>query len=246
MMEYSPQQVFDKDTPQELNKKNIERLNANPGDDTIRFILTGDSQRAYKNAYDLVQVANKMPGIDFVVLAGDISDFGLSGEMEWVNEIFSKLNAPYIGVVGNHDLISNGMKAYTRMYGPLNFSFTYQGVKFICHNTNCREVNFDGSVPDMNWLKSEFSATENVKAYVAVAHVAPFSIDFDKNLQTKYEETVNGSVNTLAALYAHDHSETVRYYNESIPYLVTNAILKRQFMLVEIVNGRLTYESITY
>jgi hypothetical protein len=107
-------------------------------------------------------------------------------------------------------------------------------------------VNFNGTVPDMNWLKTEFSPSDSVKAYVAVAHVPPFSVDFDKNLESNYESLVNNSSNTLAALYAHNHAEEVRYYNESIPYLVANAILKRQFMLIEIVDGKLKYESITY
>ncbi|MBC8053063.1 MAG: metallophosphoesterase [Sphingobacteriaceae bacterium] len=244
LMEYSPNQVFDNNTPQDINKKNLERLFNTPADDTIRFVLTGDSQRAYKNAEDMVAVVNKRAGIDFVFLAGDISDFGLLGEMEWVNQIFSNLKMPYIGVVGNHDLVANGQKVYTRMYGPMNFCFTYQGVKFVCHNTNSREVNFSGTVPSISWLKKELTPTEDIKSFVAVAHVPPTSIDFDKNLQQEYIKTVN-SCPTLAALYAHNHSEEIRY-EEQIPYLVTNAIVKRQFMLVEIINGKLTYESIAY
>jgi 3',5'-cyclic-AMP phosphodiesterase len=247
MMEYSPNQAFDRDSPQDLNKKNLEKLAQNPGDDTIRFVLTGDSQRAYKNAQDLVNVVNKIEGLDFVLLAGDISDFGLLGEMEWVNEIFSKIKVPYIGVIGNHDLVANGQNVYTRMYGPLNFSFTYQGVKFVCHNTNCREVNFNGTVPSMNWLKNEFSPAPGVKSYIAVAHVPPSSVDFDKDMRSDYTKLLNSSGKTLAALYAHNHSEDIEYHDdESIPYLITNAIVKRQFLLVEIVDGKLSYESIRY
>ena len=244
MMEYSPNQVFDKNTPRDLNKKNLERLAKAPADDTIRFVLTGDSQRAYKNAQDLVDVVNRTRGVDFVLLAGDISDFGLLNEMEWVDQIFSKLKAPYIGVVGNHDLVANGEKVYNRMFGPTNFCFNYQGIKFICHNTNSREVNFSGSVPDINWMKTELSPANNIKGNILVAHVAPFSVDFDKNLQREYVSTVS-SQPTLAALYAHDHSEEIRYEN-NIPFMITNAIVKRQFLLVEVVNGKLTYESIQY
>ena len=244
LIEYSPNQIFDKDTPKDLNKKNLERLFNAPADDTIRFVLTGDSQRAYKNAEDLVKVVNDIPGIDFVFLAGDISDFGLLGEMEWIDQIFSRLKVPYVGVIGNHDLVANGQKVYTRMYGPMNFCFIYQGIKFVCHNTNSREVNFNGNVPSISWLKEELKPSEDVKAYVAVAHVPPFSQDFDKSLQKEYVETVN-SCPTLAALYAHHHSEEI-LYQDNIPYMVTNAIVKRQFLVVEIVNGKLNYESIEY
>lgn len=247
LIEYSPNQVFDRNTPRDLNQKHIARLLHNTGDDTIRFVLTGDSQRAYKNASDFVNVVNNIEGVDFVLLAGDISDFGLLNEMEWINEIFSKLNAPYIGVIGNHDLVANGEEIYKRMYGPLDFSFIYRSVKFVCHNTNSREVNFDGNVPDMAWLKSELRASAGVNAYIAVAHVPPFSVDFDPKLEAGYINLINSSPNTLAALYAHNHSEEVRYPNEQpIPYLVTHAVGRRQFLLLEIVRGKLKYESIKY
>lgn len=246
-MEHSPNQAFDRNSPQDLNRKNIDKLLKNPTDDTIRFVLTGDSQRAYKNSQDFVNKVNTIQGVDFVLLAGDISDFGLLNEMEWINEIFSQLKAPYIGVIGNHDLVANGEKIYKRMFGPLNFSFVYQRVKFVCHNTNSRETNFDGKVPDLNWLKNEFATSADVDAYIPVAHVAPFSTDFDSSMEMQYANIVNSSPNTLAALYAHDHSEKISYpYTESIPYMITNSLIFRQFLLLEIVNGNLKYESISY
>ena len=105
-IEYSPNQSSDSKSPRDLNKKSLRRLAETPGDDTIRFVLTGDSQREYKYSEKLVDVVNKIPGVDFVFLAGDISDFGLLQEMEWVHSIFSKLKMPYIGVIGNHDLVA--------------------------------------------------------------------------------------------------------------------------------------------
>src|SRR5690606_1221915 len=84
-IEYSPNQSSDSKSPRDLNKKALARLAETPGDDTIRFVLTGDSQREYKNAEKLVDAVNKIPGVDFVFLAGDISDFGLLQEMEWVH-----------------------------------------------------------------------------------------------------------------------------------------------------------------
>ncbi len=247
LVEYSPNQVFDRNSPQQLNKKNLARLNQNAIDDTIRFVLTGDSQLQYEPSRDLVDVVNAIPGVDFVLLAGDISDFGLLGEMEWINEIFSLLDAPYIGVIGNHDLVANGEKVYKRMFGPLNFSFIYGGTKFVCHNTNSREYNFDGKVPDLNWLSAELAPSAGVNAYITVAHVPPFSNDFDEALKSDYITQVNSSPNTLAALFAHDHKEDLVYpTRDRIPYFTTNSIGKRQFLLFEIVNGILSYESISY
>ncbi|WP_432710887.1 metallophosphoesterase family protein [Pedobacter sp.] len=246
--EYSPNQSFSGDTRKDINNKNIKRLQESLGDDRICFVLTGDSQRAYKDAVDLVDVVNKLPQVDFVFLAGDISDFGLSQEMEWVDQIFSKLHVPYFGVIGNHDMVSTGQKSYKRLFGEMDFSFVYQGVKFICHNTNSREVSFSGTIPDLPWLKKQFLPENGVDAYVAVAHIPPGSGDFDPALSDEYVSIVNKSPNTLAALYAHMHTSAVFYpgYQSKIPYIVTDAIQNRKFVLVEIVNGKLKFENVLY
>lgn len=246
-IEYSPNQSSDSKSPRDLNKKALARLAETPGDDTIRFVLTGDSQREYKYAKKLVDTVNKIPGIDFVFLAGDISDFGLLQEMEWVHSIFSKLKMPYIGVIGNHDLVANGEEAFIKMFGELNFSFVYQGVKFICHNTNSRENKFSGNVPDLPWLSNQLKPQEGVDAYIPVAHVPPDGVDFDPRFVEVYTRMINRSPNTLASLYAHSHSQNVYYfYGDPIPYLITNAIENREFLLIEIVNGQLNYKNIEY
>ncbi len=246
-LEYSPNQITDNNSPRDLNNKNIERLLATPGDDTIRVVLCGDSQRQYSDSEDLVKTVNAMKGVDFVILNGDISDFGLLQEMEWINRIFSKLTVPYIGVLGNHDMEARGQRVFEKMFGKPDYSFVYQGVKFVCHNTNSRQVNFNGSLPDTAWLSTQFKPEAGVNAYVAVAHVPPIGSDFDSLLFDKYVRTINHSPNTLAALYAHTHSRALYYpMDEPIPYLVTNAIENREFELIEIVNGKLSFRTIDY
>src|SRR5687767_6347545 len=83
--EPSPNQIFNEDSPQHINERQIQRLLSNrDGDDTIRVIFTGDSQRYYDEAELLVNKANSIPNIDFLILAGDLSDFGLRKEFEWI------------------------------------------------------------------------------------------------------------------------------------------------------------------
>lgn len=247
-LEYSPNQVFSGDSPRNINRNSINRLNEEQGDARIRFILTGDSQRAYKHSKDLVDAINKLPEIDFVVLDGDISDFGLYQEMESIDQIFSKLSRPYIAVIGNHDLVANGERVYKHMFGELNFSFVYQGVKFVCHNTNSRESSFEGNVPDLAWLKQQLLPETGVDAYISIAHVPPDDADFDESLATEYVSTINNSPNTLAALFAHTHNHRVFYpgFQKTIPYIITDPIEKRKFVLIEILDGKLKFENITY
>ena len=183
--EYSPNQVYSKSTKVALNAKNLKLLNSLPQDDTITIAFVGDSQRFYDELELFIDTVNNIAAVDFVLLAGDISDFGLLAEFELINEMLEKLEKPYIGVVGNHDVVARGEQVFERMFGPLNFSFHYGGVKFVAHNTNGKEY-FAGDVPDMDWLRSQLVKSDTSEYFVTVSHVPPFSSDFDEKLIGKY------------------------------------------------------------
>jgi 3',5'-cyclic-AMP phosphodiesterase len=245
MIEYSPNQKFDGDTPENINLKNINRLLVTPGDDTIRIAFTGDSQRFYDEGELLVDKINTISGVDFMILAGDISDFGLLNEFEWIHHIFSRLNVPYLAVIGNHDITANGDHIYKRMYGPLNFSFVYDSVKFIFHNTNSREYNFNGKVPDLDWLKNEFAYSPDVKHQISVSHVPPFDPDFDKDLEKDYHQLFRESGGFIASLHGHLHKMGDGYpYQDSIRYINSSAVGKREFILIDIVDGKIINKNI--
>lgn len=249
--EYSPNQSFDRDSPTDLNAKNLARLNQNnnPSNDTVRFILTGDTQRSYDQARALIAVANNnCPKLDFVLLNGDISDFGLRQEMEWVTTIYEDLKVPYITVIGNHDLVANGLNAYKHMFGELNFSFVYKNVKFICHDDNSREYRFNGKVPDLDWLSTQLQTDNNVTAIVGVAHIPPTSVDFDANLKDAYEGLLNSNPKVVASLHSHENTNKVRFADSgNVPFITSNAVTNREFLYVEIAKGKLLkYETINY
>ncbi len=247
-LEYSPNQKFDRDTPEEVNSKNLARLFSTAGDDTIRFILSGDSQRAYDDLQPFVTRVNALKGVDFVILNGDISDFGLLQEFKWVENIYSKLAAPHIGVIGNHDHAANGVDIFKRIYNKeLDFSFIYRGIKFVCHNTNSREYNFNGTVPDLNWLKKEFEPAAGVRAYMAIAHVPPTSGDFDRKLFDGYGKILTDNGRVHAVLNAHVDKESIQYpYSATLPVITTNSLYNRHFLVVEIINDTFKYNDVAF
>lgn len=251
-IEYSPNQVFNKKSPVDLNKRNLEKIaerQQNSNDDTIRFILSGDTQRAYNQSVDLVRIINQHhQNLDFLILNGDISDFGLLQEMVWIASIFDGLKIPYIGVIGNHDLVANGKRIYERMFGELNFSFIYKSVKFICHDTNSREYKFNGTVPNIPWLQSELQTGDNVKGIISISHIPPRSEDFDANLRTDYEDLLNNNPKMLASLHAHENiGEAFYTHPKGIPFIVTNAVQNREFLYVEVFKDKLIrHEYIQY
>lgn len=243
-LEYSPNQKFDKDSPTNLNAKNLEKLyqneNINTSDDTVRFILTGDTQRSYDQAVDLIAVANKFHKLDFVLLNGDISDFGLLKEMKTIANIYEQLKVPYITIIGNHDLIANGSAVYQRMFGELNFTFTFKKIKFICHDANSREYQFNGKIPDLDWLGKELNTDNNIDGIVGVSHIPPRSQDFDPNLKEPYENLLNSTPKFIVSLHSHENTNDIYYpYPGGVPFIVSNAVTNRQFLYIEIANGKL-------
>ena len=246
-VEYSPNQKFDSNTPSDLNKKNIAKLYSQSNDDTVRFVLTGDTQRAYSACKSMVNKINSLRGVDFVVINGDISDFGLYQEMEWVNDIYSNINVPYIGILGNHDISANGKDIYRRMYGEENFCFVYDSVKFVCYDSNSREYNFNGSIPNMSWLSAEMKPQAGVKNYVAISHIPSFIDDFDPTLEKPYADLITGNKKILASMHAHiNHSQVYYPYNTSTPFIIANTAAEKEFYLIEIINGKLSHQVINF
>lgn len=246
-IEYSPNQVFDAGTPTNLNRKNIEKLNASEQHGTIRIAFIGDSQRYYDEAAAFKDKVNSMEGVDFVILAGDISDFGLRQEMEWIHEIFSQIRVPYLAVIGNHDLVAKGEEVYRNMFGPTDFSFVYKRTKFIFHNTNGREYNFNGRIPDTAWLQAQCREQEGVDYYVGVSHVPAFDMDFDPQLRESYAAIFRHTPGFLVSLNGHLHQTGDSYpFNDSVRYINSNAVVKREFLLLEIAEGRLHKTMVDY
>ncbi len=237
--EYSPNQVFNSETPTGLNATNIARLDTLPKDDTITVAFVGDSQRFYDELDTFIDTVNAIPSVDFILLAGDITDFGLLSEFELIEERLSRLNKPYIGVIGNHDAQAKGDQVFKRMFGPLDFSFTYQQVKFVCHNTNSKEFE-DGNVPDMQWLSAQLVRSDSAKYFIPVSHVPPFSADvFNQNLEASYTDLFARTPGLLVSLHGHVHEHQDGYpYDDGVRYMTSYSFDQESFVLLKIYSGQ--------
>ena len=188
-----------------------------------------------------------MDGVDFVIVAGDVTEFGTLKEMQWLARELNNLTIPYVAVIGNHDLTMRGRDAFLRMYGELNYSFTYGGVKFICHDTNSSEYTFNGTVPNIPWLKNELKPEDGVNHYVTISHIPPNSDDFDEKLIRDYDAAFSETPGFLTSFHAHGHNfEEFRLDNSQVPYVMTSAMGKREFLLVEIINNKLSFVQISF
>jgi 3',5'-cyclic-AMP phosphodiesterase len=245
--EFSPNQTFDSISLKDINATNLKRLGSGANDDTVKFVLTGDSQRSRDETVKLCRTINAIDGIDFVVLAGDITEFGVMKEMLWISRTLQDLTMPYVAVIGNHDETGRGKESFRNMFGELNYSFVYGGIKFICHDTNSREYDFNGQVPNIPWLKEQLKPVQGVTGYVAVSHVPVNNLDFDSKLREDYMASFAQTPGFLASLHAHTHNYELFYPDKSgIPYIVTSAIGNREFLVMQIVNNKLSFERVSF
>ncbi|WP_113662270.1 metallophosphoesterase family protein [Pedobacter nanyangensis] len=240
-VEFSPNQKFRDGTPQNVNNTEIAKLQQQTPGPRIRVAISSDTQRMYKEAQLFVDQINARNDIDFVILNGDISDFGQLLEFEGIYSIYSKLKVPFISIVGNHDLVANGPHIFRRMFGEFNFTFNYGTIKFVCFDSNSREYNFNGAVPDIAWLKANFKLDPGTSNIIAFSHVPPNDADFDPNLRPIYEQLANSTPGFLASFHAHQHQpdKTYKPYNNSVPFIITNAVLKRAYTILDISNGQI-------
>ena len=236
LVEYSPNETRTTEEYRDLTRKNLEALARQPvptGGDTLRFVFTGDAQRFYEQAEELVRSVNQQRGIAFVAVAGDISDYGLIRELRWMHDKLRHLRVPYLTVVGNHDHAANGRENYQQVYGPLNDSFRYADTQFVLVDTNGREYNFNGQVPDVAWVRSQLADSAGVRRQVVMSHVPPMDGDFDKQLEYPYTQALSTAPKVMMQLNGHRHgfSET-RPYEGSIPYVTSASFIKNEYVIV--------------
>jgi Icc protein len=246
LFEYSHYQVAPHKGYNNINQQNISRF-INTEADTLKIALISDTQRYYKSSEKVISQINNIPGIDFVIHAGDLVDFGLQREFTLTHELLSELNYPYVAVVGNHDLIGNGGEIYNHMYGEYDFSFTFLGYKFVFLNTNSREFGFDGSVPDISWLDRELSDTSKYSRAIVVNHVPPFNEDFYPGSEDSYVDAIRRYGKVMLCINGHTHDfDFSEPYNDGIPYLSSFSTTHEKFVLLKIWDNVFSFEIIGF
>jgi len=249
MFDYSPYVIDFDEENENINNKNITKIESqNNTDETIRIAFTADTHRNSDELDEFVNAVNLMnqtKPVDFAIHLGDFADFGLPKQYLWANSYLSKLEMPYLVVLGNHDLVGNGGDSYHEMFGDFNTSFIYDGVKFISINTNSREFENDGTVPDIDWLDAQLKPSSDFTKVVIFFHVPPMDVDFDNELEDSFVATLSKYNNVVLAVHGHlHHYETYIPYENNITFLNVYAIENDKYNLLEL--SKDTFKITTY
>lgn len=250
LIEYHPYDGdLDSDASRDVNVTNIALIEtACEGKDTIRFILMGDTQRNYDETEDFVDHVNQLSGIDFVIHGGDYTEYGLTREFEWNDEILSKLEIPYVGLIGNHDILANGEDVYREMFGDENFSFVVNDVKFVCLNTNALEYEDSTYVPDFDYIQQEIADSTSHKRTVVVMHAPPASEQFiSEEVEDLFQSTIRQFPTLMFCLHAHNHTvSAVDIFDDGIIYYGCANIAQRKYHLFTITPDDYAYEVVDF
>ena len=152
----------------DLTSSELRKLRAQPAPTgAFTFAAFGDTHDEYDDLERTVRIINGTPGIEFNIIAGDMTDRGLLQEFEWSGELYYELNAPFLTVIGNHDHLSAGREIYEEMYGPLQYSFEYGGLKFVMFDSNTLENH---AAPNRSWLLDQVRDRGKARGVVLVTH----------------------------------------------------------------------------
>jgi len=167
----------------------------------LRLALIADSHSNYR---DLDLTINKInqADVDFTVHLGDMTELGLAIEYEAAASLLSRLQKPWLTVIGNHDAVGNGRNIYRRVFGTENQVFDSHGFRFIIFNNNQLEYMDTGL--SWAWLRSQI--TNSPMPVILFQHANPFNTDNFNSYQIQEIQSILRLPRLRAVFHGHLHS----------------------------------------
>lgn len=244
--ELSPYAVPERDRGQEWHALTMSEVSRTDGTGrAFSFAVIADVQSAYDELQDAVGRINADSSIRFVIVGGDITQQGLQREFEWVKRSMDDLHTPYLPVIGNHDCLANGVDAFRRLFGPLDYSFTYRGTRFVLFNSN--DWEFEGTVPDTAWLESELESAPDSLRLVTVSHIPPWGDQLAGRIG-------DGLMDLFArrgvdlSIHGHQHNYHFERHDGGgkVPYVLADNVEDRNFVKITLLDSGLSVERIHF
>ena len=147
---------------------------------TVKFAFIADTHIAEGSPTndDLLKCINDINNLQkelqFVIFAGDITEFGNDEEIFLAKEIIDKLEIPYYIVAGNHDSkwSESGCNTFAKVFGYEYFEFEAGGIKFLGSNSGPNMRMAPALMPheSLVWLDSIAKAIPRKQPVIFVNH----------------------------------------------------------------------------
>ncbi|MDQ3233918.1 MAG: metallophosphoesterase [Pseudobdellovibrionaceae bacterium] len=213
-----------------LTDRNLAKVRALPEPTwPIRIALMGDPQGTPHDLDQVVDRINDREDVSFVLVLGDLTDYGLQHEYIWAARALEQLEVPALTVVGNHDAIAHGKLIYQDMFGPFDYTFSYAGLKFVMFNNN----QFEFGDTDFSWLQQQIDENS-----ITASHIPPV-VDAHREEQVELWKGNNSKAQILASLHGHRGGKTDFFsFEEGIPYYVVPKVEGVRYSLMTINEDR--------
>lgn len=195
-----------------LTERNLAKIAALPKAELpVKIALTGDPQGTPGDLKRVVEAIDGRDDIRFILVLGDLTDYGLMHEYIWAAEALENSRLPHLSVIGNHDAIAHGRRIYKEMYGPFDYVFEDAGVKFVMFNAN----QFEFGTTDFSFLKDNIDERS-----IAASHVPPVK-DMHTLEQIDVWTKINKEAEIMASIHGHRGGNyDVRWKVDEIPYYI--------------------------
>lgn len=217
----------------------------------LRFAHVSDTHIGSSDADEdlrrTVQRINADPTLSFVILSGDITDFGSDAELLLARQILDSLQKPWYIVPGNHDAnwSESGTNSFKKIFGAETFQFEANGFLFLGTACGPNMRMSPGQVPRENirWLDSSLRNMKDPQMPVIFVNHYPI----DTALNNWYDVIdLLKTRNTQLILCGHGHSNHKLRF-EGIPAVMGRSNLRAKqpaggYNVVTIANGAVTYE----
>ena len=162
-----------------------------------------------------VRDINEQEGIDFVILAGDATEYDLAGELDTVKKIMDELTMPYHIIPGNHELkwSASGGEKFKKLFGDDKFNVEYGGYRFIGVNQGPLMRMGEGFIAreDINWVNNILKKMKPKKQ--PVFFVTHYPMDHTVTNSYEFLELIK-HYNVQAVLHGHGHRNRLNDYSD--------------------------------
>ncbi|MBF8963626.1 PQQ-binding-like beta-propeller repeat protein [Pontibacter sp. FD36] len=190
---------------------------------------------------------NANPNLEFVVITGDITEFGSDEELKLAKKLFDTLQKPWYIVPGNHDTnwSESGSNSFRVVFGAETFAFTHKGYLFAGTGSGPNMRMGPGQIPRENivWLDSVLKHMPDPEMPVIFLNHYPQ----DSSLNNWYDVTDKlRSYNTQLILHGHGHNNR-EYRYDGIPAVMGRSNLRAKeevggYNIVTFAVGKASFE----
>ena len=182
----------------------------------FKFALITDTHIGNPNNDEDLQrtvddINQNMPEIEFVIVSGDVTEFGSDKELTMAKNILDQLGVPTYVIPGNHDSnwSESGTNSFLTIFGTETFGFEHNGYKFFGLPSGPNMRMSPGQIPreGITWFKEQLAKTDKDTPIIFVNH---YPMDNSLNNWFEVMDALK-PYNVKAMLCGHGHNN--RAYN---------------------------------